>query len=147
MAPALTITWLAMSLTSRSRLASASPCFPVPQTLLHCEKKPRSARGGGQDPAPSSAELKSPQPNPVCCSGSAPQLSHPEDPPNAGDGSGALPPPCHPARGCYLGVDGTQQGIGLLQEGGDLQGQLQGLVVLLQGALQPQPPAGGESQR
>lgn len=36
---ALTITWLAMSLTSRSRPGSPSPGFPVPQTLLCCKEK------------------------------------------------------------------------------------------------------------
>lgn len=60
-----------------------------------------------------------------------------------------FPTQLHSAWGCvvlgfecqYLGMDGIQQGIRLLQEGGNLQGQLQSLVVLLQGPLQPQPPA------
>lgn len=42
---ALTITWLAMSLTSRSWHGSPSPGFPVLQMLLCCKKRPRSAVG------------------------------------------------------------------------------------------------------
>lgn len=40
----------------------------------------------------------------------------------------------------YLCMDGPEQDICLLEEGGHLQSQLQSLVVLLQGPLQPQPP-------
>lgn len=49
---ALTITWLATSLTSRSWHGSPSPGFPVLQMLLCCKERPRSAVGGGQGPAP-----------------------------------------------------------------------------------------------
>lgn len=55
---ALTITWLAMSLTSRSWQGSPSPGFPVLQMLLCCKKRPLSAVGGGQGPAPSSSRKK-----------------------------------------------------------------------------------------
>lgn len=44
-------------------------------------------------------------------------------------------------------MDGPEQGIRLLEEGSYLQGQLQSLVVLLQGPLQPQPPARVEEER
>lgn len=44
-------------------------------------------------------------------------------------------------------MDGSKQGICLLEEGGHLQGQLQNLVVLLQGPLQPQPPVQVERER
>lgn len=44
-------------------------------------------------------------------------------------------------------MDGLEQDICLLEEGGHLQGQLQSLVVLLQGPLQPQPPEQVEGER
>lgn len=47
----------------------------------------------------------------------------------------------------YLCLDGPKQDICLLEEGGHLQGQLQSLVVLLQGPLQPQPPEQVEGER
>lgn len=79
---ALTITWLAMSLTSRSRHGSPSPGFPTPQMLLCCKKKLPSVVGGGQGPALSSsgkgsckAELAALVPH--LTSGSVPQLSPP----------------------------------------------------------------------
>lgn len=55
---ALTITWLAMSLTSRSWHGLPSPGFPALQMLLCCKKRPQSAVGGGQGPAPSSSRMK-----------------------------------------------------------------------------------------
>lgn len=44
-------------------------------------------------------------------------------------------------------MDGLEQGVRLLEEGSHLQGQLQSLVMLLQGPLQAQPPAGVEGER
>lgn len=43
-------------------------------------------------------------------------------------------------------MDGSEQDIRLLEKGSHLQGQLQSLMVLLQGALQPQPPARVETE-